>query len=143
VELEVAEPPIVEGETVWMVEQHGGKMKRVRVLGTNGRISYGRNQRADSGEVRIYRTQGAKHYDAVIPDVKAIWSHNVIVEDIGKTAEVKELEAAYEAEQKDRFDRVISSVLERHKKGVLPPDEEDLLSAGSGYPLRPMTTREF
>lgn len=101
----------VSNETTWLVETESGSILKVRVLGKNGRISWSRGSGRGGGEVRVYRTQTSKHYDAVLPDVKKIWSHNVDVEEIGKT---KELIAAEETErklQKKRYEDLLNGVV--------------------------------
>lgn len=89
------------------------------MAGANGRISYSRATHRDGGEIRIYRTGTAKHYDAVIPDVARVWSHNVMVEQIGKTKETEEMEAKRAEIEKQRFESVMERVL------ALPPLEDE------------------
>ena len=113
---------LTSGFTEWTMEMRDGRIKKARVQGANGRISFGRSAPrlggGMEGDVRIYRTQSAKGYDALISGVKNIWSDKVIVEDFGVKPEVEELSKKM-AEKKERRERekltaVLDAVVKEH-----------------------------
>lgn len=58
--------------TTWTVVDMGGTIYTVKLAG-RGRISYGTMPRG-STEVRIYRNETTKTFDAVIPNAQLVWS---------------------------------------------------------------------
>lgn len=65
--------------TRWTAMKQDGAIVEVEVHGGRGRISYSRGSRGNSGEVRIYRNESTKTFDAVLTDVEAIFSDRVHV----------------------------------------------------------------
>ena len=116
---------LTSGVTEWTLDMVDGNRKRVRVLGENGRVTFGRGvPRLGSGaggDVRIYRTQSAKGYDAYISGVLNVWSDKVLVDDLGKSPEAERLETA-KAEKKAKLEAkrmasVLDAVLAKAEKG--------------------------
>lgn len=87
--------------TVWTLLDTSGKRWTVTLPG-DGRISYGRGPSRDGAEVRFYRNQTTKFYDAVVPNVLTIARERVMIERAPKTAE----EVAAEVEKETYLTKV-------------------------------------
>jgi hypothetical protein len=117
--------PISESSTTWTVVSHDGVIRQL-VLPGDGRISYMRS------EVRVYRDQKTKTYDAVVTNVTEVFSHRVEVRDMGKTTVAIAAEEAREAWAKRRAEAAAVELADRMITGkykafgsLLPAFEEE------------------
>lgn len=103
------------GFTEWTVKVTTGERFVVTLPG-DGRISYGRSASRDGAEVRFYRNQSSKHYDAVIPGVLSIYSQRVDIRPAPKLKAEEEREKAdkllAEMREKKRADKMLAEVSE-------------------------------
>lgn len=89
---------ISEGFTEWNIQLLSGEKYVVKIEG-KGRISYGRSSSRSGADVRFYRNQATKHYDAVIPEVMSVFSNHVSIEKAPLSAEEKIAEERHEVEK--------------------------------------------
>ena len=89
------EPSSASTYTIWTAVLDTGEIRQVKLPG-DGRISYGGSIRGTT-QVRFYRNQTTKFYDAVVSGVTDVYSQRVEVEDMGKTTAAKAAETAREA----------------------------------------------
>ena len=99
--------------TEWIVQLSDEQRLIVRVPGLHGRISYGRSPSRSGAEVRFYRTQTAKSYAAVIPDVAAIYASDVSIESSPKTAADIAKDEVQQAIEQLRIERVTEAIVKR------------------------------
>jgi len=67
-------PTSTADETGWFLQFSNGGVQHVRVKGGRGRISFSAARGMGSGEVRIYRNESTKVYDAVFTGVVHVTS---------------------------------------------------------------------
>ena len=103
--------------TEWIVQLTDEKRYIVKIPGLNGRITYGRSPSRSGAEVRFYRTQTAKSYAAVIPEVFSISASDVTIELAPKSTEERASELARETilkeMEKDRMEKVAEAIVAR------------------------------
>lgn len=77
--ISVPSPDTSEEYTGWTLQFGNGNVQHVRVKGGRGRISFSNNGRGrgGGGEVRIYRNESTKTFDAVFTDVTHVVSDRV------------------------------------------------------------------
>ena len=102
--------------TVWTAVLNSGEIRQISLPG-DGRVSYGGNGRG-STQVRFYRNQTTKFYDAVIADVQDIYSQRVEIEDMGKTTAAKAAEEAREKWEKERSKETAKYLADRMLSGT-------------------------
>jgi hypothetical protein len=105
-----------EGSTEWTIVTTSDERFLITLPG-DGRISYGRSPSRDGAEIRFYRNQSTKTYDAVIPNVLMVWSNRVTIEKAPQTTEALEREAKREREakafEKERMEKVAEAIVAR------------------------------
>jgi hypothetical protein len=105
-----------EESTAWTIVTTADE-RYVITLPGDGRISYGRSPSRDGAEIRFYRNQSTKTYDAVIPNVLMVWSNRVSIEKAPPTEEQAKRESmrlAIEAEdEKRRMEEVTAAIVRR------------------------------
>lgn len=116
-----------EGSTAWTIKLLSGETYVVRIPG-DGRISYGRSMHRDGAEVRFYRNQTTKTYDAVIPNVVMVVSNRVTIEKPTLSAEEaaaeKAKEEAQKAAEKEHAELVVKSLTEAIvRRDYVEPEE--------------------
>jgi len=103
--------------TEWIVQLTDEKRYIVKIPGENGRITYGRSPSRSGAEVRFYRTQTAKSYAAVIPEVFSISASDVTIERAVKSTEERASEFARETMlkemEKERTERIAEAIVAR------------------------------
>ena len=117
-------PPIAEssafsftGYTEWTVTLMGGERYVVTLPGDRGRVSYGQSPHRSGAEVRFYRDESTKVFEAVIPGVMTIVSNRVTVSKAPPTAEDEAREKAREEIAREytkvALDRVAEAIVRR------------------------------
>ena len=114
--IEPVSATISEGSTEWTIVTTSDERFLITLPG-DGRISYGRHPARDGAEVRFYRSQSIKTYDAVIPNVLMVWSNRVTIEKAPLSKEALEREARRDKEEKayekERMEKVAEAIVAR------------------------------
>ena len=69
-----------EASTDWVLHMQDGTVMKAKVKGGRGRISFSSGARGGQGELRIYRNESTKVFDAAFHGVDAAYSDRVEVE---------------------------------------------------------------
>lgn len=112
---EEIESPFVATSTTWRVTDSQGLITEYNIPG-NGRISFSAAPHSN-GELRIYRNESTKVFEAVVRDVQNVVSSKVVVKQVGITAEREKREK----QTAEHMKKVTSAVI----AGRTPPEEDD------------------
>lgn len=107
-----------EGFTEWAIQMVNGDKYIVKIPG-DGRISYGRSSSRDGGDVRFYRNQTTKTYDAVIPNVAMVFSNRVTIEKAAPTEAEANLERVREEIRAVREKRQAETALKELTEAIV------------------------